>query len=59
MTSQVVLTKRESRQLLAAGASGRCERCGRLISRGRAAWSRDEYGVALCDYCAACAEEEV
>jgi len=51
MTGQVVLTGRESRQLLAAGASGRCERCGRLISRGRAAWSRDEYGVPLCEGC--------
>jgi len=59
MTGQVVLTWRKSRHLIAAGASGRCERCGRLISRGRAVWSRDEYGVALCDHCAACAEEEV
>ena len=59
MKGQVVPTGRGSRHMLAAGASGRCERCGRLISRGRAAWSRDEYGVALCDYCAACAEEEV
>jgi len=51
MTGQVVLTAREPRQLLAAGASGRCERCGRLISRGRAAWSRDEYGVPVCEGC--------
>ena len=51
MTGQVVLTGTVSRKLLAAGASGRCERCGRLISRGRAAWSRDEYGAPLCGAC--------
>jgi len=51
MPKQVAPTGRESRQLFAAGSSGRCERCGRLISRGRAAWSRDEYGVSICEGC--------
>jgi len=52
MHGQVVLTGREYRQLLAAGASGRCERCGRLISQGRAIWSIEQYHAPICEPCA-------